>query len=78
MLTDSDRRLLIFAAPDYDKSGWLSVKETLGLPFPNVSDGRPLNPLHPYISLHILHSFLYTFVMMLTRRICQLIKSFFS
>ena len=26
-----------FSAPTYDKSGWLSVKETLGLPFPNVS-----------------------------------------
>ncbi|RMX56694.1 hypothetical protein pdam_00015777 [Pocillopora damicornis] len=23
-------------APDYDKSGWFSVKETLGLPFPNL------------------------------------------
>lgn len=23
-------------APGYDKSGWLSVKETLGLPFPNL------------------------------------------
>lgn len=27
----------ILAAPDYDRSAWFSVKETLGLAFPNVS-----------------------------------------
>ena len=33
------------------------------------------NPLHPNISMHILHTVLYTF---LTRRICLTIKSFFT
>ena len=33
-----------------------------------------LNPLHPNISIHILHNFL----LVLTRRICLTIKSFFS
>ena len=35
-----------------------------------------LNPLHPNISMHILHTVLYTFPKMLTRRICLTIKSF--
>ena len=37
-----------------------------------------LNPLHPNISMHILHTFLCTFTKVLTRRICLTIKSFFS
>ena len=28
------------------------------------------NPLHPNISMHILHTFIYTFTKVLTRRIC--------
>ena len=36
-----------------------------------------LNPLHPTISMHILHTALQTFPKVLTRRICLLIKSFF-
>ena len=36
------------------------------------------NPLHPNISIHILHTVLYTFNKVLTRRICLTIKSFFS
>ena len=28
------------------------------------------NPLHPNISMHILHTFIYTFPKVLTRRIC--------
>ena len=28
------------------------------------------NPLHPNISMHILHTFIYTFLKVLTRRIC--------
>ena len=28
------------------------------------------NPLHPYISIHILHTVLYTFPVVLVRRIC--------
>ena len=34
-----------------------------------------LNPLHPIISLHILHTALYTFLKVLKRRICLPIKS---
>ena len=34
------------------------------------------NPLHPKISLNILHTVLYTFPKVLTRRICLPIKSF--
>ena len=37
-----------------------------------------INTLHPNISLHILHTVLYTFPKELTRRICLLIKSFIS
>ena len=37
-----------------------------------------LNPLHPNISMHILHTFLYIFTGVMTRRICQTIKSFLS
>ena len=40
--------------------------------------GRKINPLHPNISMHILHTVLYTFPKVLTRRICLTIKSFFS
>ena len=36
------------------------------------------NSLHPNISKDILHTVLYTFSMLLTRRICLTIKSFFS
>ena len=35
-----------------------------------------VNPLHPNISMHILHTVLYTFPKVLTRRICLPIKSF--
>ena len=37
-----------------------------------------VNPLHPNISMHILHTVLYTFPNLLTGRICLTIKSFFS
>ena len=37
-----------------------------------------INPLQPNISMHILHTVLYTFLNVLTRRICLTIKSFFS
>ena len=33
------------------------------------------NPLHPNISMHILHTFIYTFLKVLTRRICLAIGS---
>ena len=35
------------------------------------------NPLHPNISMHILHTVLYAFPKLLTWKICLLIKSFF-
>ena len=34
-----------------------------------------INPLHPNISIHILHTLLYTFPLILTRRICLTIKA---
>ena len=37
-----------------------------------------LNPLHPNISMHILHTILYIFPLVQTGRICLTIKSFFS
>ena len=33
-------------------------------------EGAQINPLHPNISMHILHTILYTFPKVLTRRIC--------
>ena len=36
------------------------------------------SPLHPNISIHILHTVLYTFPYVLARRICLIIKRFFS
>ncbi|CAH3039580.1 unnamed protein product, partial [Pocillopora meandrina] len=35
-----------------------------------------VNPLHPNISIHILHTVLCTFTNVLTRRICLVIKRF--
>ena len=35
-------------------------------------------PLHPSVNMHILHTVLYTFLKVLTRRICLTIKNFFS
>ena len=35
----------------------------------------PINAPHPNISMHILHTVLYTFPMVLTRRICLTIKT---
>ena len=37
-----------------------------------------LDPLHPNIGMHILHTVLYTFPKVLTRRICLTVKSFYS
>ena len=33
-------------------------------------EGAQINPLHPNISMHILHTILYRFPKVLTRRIC--------
>ena len=50
--------------------------------FPGSLDGwwgaRFVNSSHSWISMHILHTFLRKFIMVLTRRICLTIKSFFS
>ena len=35
-----------------------------------------LNPLHPNINMHILHTIIHTFLIILKRRICLEIKSF--
>lgn len=35
-----------------------------------------VNPLHPLVSIHILHTVLGTYFIMPIRRICQTIKSF--
>ena len=37
-----------------------------------------ISPLHPNVSMHILHTDLCTFTKVLTRRICLTIKSVFS
>ena len=37
-----------------------------------------ISPLHPNISLQVLHTFLHTFPNVLTRRICLTIKSLFD
>ena len=39
---------------------------------------KTFNPLHPNISIDILHIVIYTFPKELMRRICLTIKSFFS
>ena len=45
--------------------------------FKSDSHCFPVNPLHPNISMHILHTVLFTSPKELTRRICLTIKSFF-
>ena len=47
-------------------------------PHKRIVTDKFLNPLHPKISMHILHTVLYTFPLVLTRRICLKIKSFFT
>ena len=42
----------------------------------NINQNR--NPLHPNISIHILHTDLSTFPVVLTRRICLTIFSFLN
>ena len=45
-------------------------------PFGSVA--KQLNPFHPNISMHILHTVLCTFPKVLTRRICLTIDSLFQ
>ena len=47
-------------------------------PVPHLFLRESLNPLHPNISIHILHTALCTFTKVLSRRICLTIKSLFS
>ena len=54
-----------------------NVREVL-VSFEVVGRQKQLNPLHPNISMHILHTVLYTFPMVLTWRMCLTIKIFFS
>ena len=51
------------------------VMKTKGIPSCTGTPGQP--PLHPKVIMHILHTVLYTFPKVLTRRICLPIKSFF-
>ena len=44
----------------------------------NVNEKFNMNPFYPNISMNILHTVLYTFPKILTRRIYLTIKSFFS
>ena len=43
-----------------------------------VTQNLPVNPLHPNISMYILHTVLHSFPKRLTRRICVTIKGCFS
>ena len=49
-----------------------------GLVYVLHSQAKHFNPLHPNISMHILHTVLYTFPNVLTRRICLTIEKFFN
>ena len=48
----------------------------LGYQYRTTVKMKVRNPLHPNISMHILHTVLYIFPKVLTRRICLTIKSF--
>ena len=43
-----------------------------------LASEQQFNPLHPNISMHILHTILYKFLEELTSRICLKIESFTS
>ena len=45
---------------------------------PQLTMWNPFNPQHPNISMYILPTVLYTFLKVLSRRICLTMKSFFS
>ena len=45
---------------------------------PRIDEKSLINPTNPNISIHILHTVLYTFPNELTRRICLTSKSFFK
>ena len=62
---NTDKRFFTWALPKF----WVTHDQ---------QPGHFLNLLHPNISMHILHTVLYTFLVVLTRRIYLKIKSFFS
>ena len=59
-----------------NSSAWLKLFCWTLFGFP-LSGSCSVNPLHPNISRHILHTVLNTFPKVLTRRICLTIKSFY-
>ena len=42
------------------------------------SEQLAINPFHPKIGIYILHTVLFTFLLILTRRICLTIRSFLN
>ena len=58
---------------------WRNVKNLISLKVnPKLEILLPLfNPLHSNVIMHILHTVLYIFPKVLTRRMCLLVKSFF-
>ena len=65
---------LICLVPKYKQNRSLSTSLT----WAQLCNTVVPNPLHPNISMHILHTVLYKFPKVLTRRICIKIKSFLS
>ena len=72
------------AAPVSDLTSPFLVKHYIScfvvgfLLFVFVPSGSFFKPLHPNISIHILHTVLYTFPKMLKKRICLTINGLFS
>ena len=52
-----------------------SIQDCVIEPCPTGKQNNSFNPLHPNISMHILHTVHYTFSRVLTRRICLTIKA---
>ena len=69
---------LLFREAGGAEGGTLTIKKNSKLRAPyNHLAWWTLNPLHPNISIHILHTLVYTFHLVLTRRICSTIKGLF-
>ena len=60
----------------FDDRRAILAKQKNGCKQENINQNR--NPLHPNISIHILHTDLSTFPVVLTRRICLTIFSFLN
>ena len=73
------QQLFDFEANDSQRFVWLKfIRSILKLTYYHLHMCTSVNLLHANISKHILHTTLRTYPMMLTRRICLIIKSFFS